>query len=111
MVGRQTHTNEAQVSTNSRRQTDRYLVREGSDAPIGELVLLVCGDVAEGVEEVREREGREFEDARRLARVEHVHDVHPKVALQPRDVAVRAVQHLTSRHHKDERDIDMYVCG
>ena len=64
------------------------------DSPVGQLKLFVGIDTAEMLHEVRQRVPRETENSRRLASVEHVHNVHTQVTLQPFNVAVGSVQYL-----------------
>ena len=64
---------------------------------MGVGLLLVHRDVAVETEEMLEAKGGELQHPRGLARVEHVDDVEPEVALEPHNVHVGAVQHLDTR--------------
>ena len=86
-----------------------HLVGDGPDAPVGELVLLVGLDAAVLLEEELEAEAAEVEDARGLAGVEAVDDVHAKVALEPEDVPVAAVEDLEDARVRERRVEQVHV--
>lgn len=63
-----------------------HLLRQRSNPPICELILLVGLHIAVETQEMREGERRELEHARSLTRVKEVHEVDAKVSLQPHHV-------------------------